>query len=892
MLRRLLAKRPADRYQTPADLLKDLITLKDGGSPTGRRALQLGLLDDGDPSASARTAVIPSAKTKAAKSGPRRSPGGKSRTTDPARRRPASRARLWCILGGVAAVLLAAAAVGLALALRSHPSSSYADQALHYSPPPVGPSANPPPAPGEARPPDQPPPDQPPDKPPAKPRWPALDPTAAPVDAVALRKEIEAPWAALAAPPTDAAVFYVARASAAPAPAYPSLAAAAAAAAAAPADKPVVLEIDDDGPLFETSTAFADRKVTIRAGRGFRPLLVWDAPRTLEERRRKEPGKADDGRPPPFLGVERGALRLENLDVVFKQPESVPGGLALLDLRDGDLTAEGCTFSLAGNPREGVVLARVRGTRPESGRCRFTRCVARGPALIALDLDAAAGAVLFDRSLVVGGEPALLQVRAADSRPLSLTVVRSTLVCDRTLLNVQRAAETDRRPSLQWLGWDSLLSRSSDQPGGDMVSMAAGDGVNTTGVKWRATNCLYAGWQNLLTGPETLAGADTAQWRAHWERSEGDSAVRDAWPVYNEDPSVLPASAYRTADTPVGFAATAAPDGPLGCDLADLPPTRDNWPSLTVESFVVPPIDAVSDDAAPAVPPALDGLYHGGPVDFTRTPDVGAFLADLARKKLLAPRVVLLLSGAGEHPITPFRLQRCTLVLHADAPAQGAAPLTLTWGGQGSVGQEGLIEIEKGGLEMTNIAVKLADFPRAATPAYLLKVHGSLKLFRCRLEGPLQNAADPYRAVVSLEGSGDPAACVAAVNESVLLSGATVWRCAASASAFCCGKACSSQATTRFISTPARTAPFGRTSSACSNAPRSPPAGRSSGWRTLPRRPALRRRGRRWCGAGNAPISIRLGIKPPRRRCWIPRSRPWRTACSSGRATATRSENG
>ncbi len=379
--------------------------------------------------------------------------------------------------------------------------------------------------------------------------------------------------------------------------------------------------------------------------------------------------------------------------------------------------------------------------------------------------------MLFDRSLVVGGEPALLQVRAADSRPLSLTVVRSTLVCDRTLLNVQRAAETDRRPSLQWLGWDSLLSRSSDQPGGDMVSMAAGDGVNTTGVKWRATNCLYAGWQNLLTGPETLAGADTAQWRAHWERSEGDSAVRDAWPVYNEDPSVLPASAYRTADTPVGFAATAAPDGPLGCDLADLPPTRDNWPSLTVESFVVPPIDAVSDDAAPAVPPALDGLYHGGPVDFTRTPDVGAFLADLARKKLLAPRVVLLLSGAGEHPITPFRLQRCTLVLHADAPAQGAAPLTLTWGGQGSVGQEGLIEIEKGGLEMTNIAVKLADFPRAATPAYLLKVHGSLKLFRCRLEGPLQNAADPYRAVVSLEGSGDPAACVAAVNESVLLSG-------------------------------------------------------------------------------------------------------------------------
>ena len=69
-------------------------------------------------------------------------------------------------------------------------------------------------------------------------------------------------------------------------------------------------------------------------------------------------------------------------------------------------------------------------------------------------------------------------------------------------------------------------------------------------------------------------------------------------------------------------------------------------------------------------------------MDFARTPDLGAFLRNLQQKKLLAPRVVLLLSGVGEHPITPFRLQGCTLVLHADTPAEGAAPLTLTWDGR------------------------------------------------------------------------------------------------------------------------------------------------------------------------------------------------------------------
>ena len=772
VLRRLLAKRPADRYQTPAELLRDLVALKNGGAPTGRRAVLLGLLnDEGDDFAAAQTAVLPTRKTKAERGGLRRSSAGKGKVTDPASRKPVSRARLWYVLGGVAAGLLVAVSLAMAtLACWPHPSasSSQSDQASHVSPsvptpPPVTPSP-------DVKPPDPPPVKPATDKPSDKPHLPVLDPTATPVDAVALRKEIEAPWAALPARPADAPVLHVARAAAAgQGPVYPTLAAAA---AAAPADKPAVLEIDDDGPFFETSTVFADRQIVICAGQGFRPLLVWDAPRTLEERRAKEPGAADDGRPPPFLSVERGGLLLENLDVVFKQPDSVPGGLTLLDLRDADLTADGCTFSLAGKPREGTVLARFRGTRPEAGHCRFTRCVARGPVMTALDMDTAAGSVLFDRCLVAGGDPALLVVRAADARPLSLAVVRSTLVCGRTLLNVQRAAESDRRPTLQWLGWDALLSRSSDQPGGDMVSVAAGDGVDATGMKWRATNCLYSGWQNLLIGPETVA-ADTAKWRAHWERSEGDVAIRDPWPAFSDDPSVLPPSAYRAADTPVGFAATAAPDQPLGCDMADLPPARDNWPALTVESFVVPPLDPITDDDAPTVNPASDGLYHGGPVDFTRTPDVGALLRDLQQKKLLAPRVVLLLSG-GEHAITPFHLRGCSLVLHADAPAEGAVPLTLTWDGQGSVGQEGLIEIEDGGLEMTNVAVKQADFPRAATPAYLLKVRGDLRLFRCRLEGPQQYISDSYRGVILLQGSGDPAAnaaCAATINESVLLSG-------------------------------------------------------------------------------------------------------------------------
>ena len=267
-------------------------------------------------------------------------------------------------------------------------------------------------------------------------------------------------------------------------------------------------------------------------------------------------------------------------------------------------------------------------------------------------------------------------------------------------------------------------------------------------MQWQATNCLYAGWQNLLTGPKTIAGTDRKGWRAHWRRAERRRAPwRDAWPAFSEDPSVLPASAYRTADTPVGFAATAAADQPLGCDLGALPPTRDNWAAMAFDGFVMPPFEPITDAAAPEVPPGRRRPVprrsaRSEPAGTEPSTDLGAYLRDLQQKKLLAPRVVLLLSGAGEHPITPFHLHGCTLVLYAEPPREDAAPLTLTWDGQGSVGQEGLIEIEDGGLDLINIALKLADFPRAATPAYVLKVRGDLRLFRCRLDGPQQNVSE------------------------------------------------------------------------------------------------------------------------------------------------------
>ena len=768
VLRRLLAKRPADRYQTPAELLKDLGPLADGGAPTGRRALLLGLLDGDDARPAAPTTTLPSSKTGVDRRA-RRSSAGKGRTTDPARRKAGRPVRLWYVLGGAAAALLIAGVAAAVLWQHLHQPAPNSDLESNNTPSaavPPGPAGSPSaanPDSGDPKPPVKPS-DQAPDKPPPKTVWPVLDPTAKKVDAAELRQTIEQPWAGQFQRPADALVLHVVRApTGGPGAVYPTLAAAA---AAAPPGRLSVVEIDDDGPLFETSATFSDRSLIICAGAGFRPLIVWDVQRC--------PADWAAAGKPALLSVARGGLRLENLDVVYA-PRDAAGGLALLDLRDANLWADGCTFSLAGKPHEGTVLARIHGTRPDSALCRFSRCYVRGPAVTAVDVDAPGASVLFDRSLIVGGDSPLIQVRANDVRATRLTVVRSTLVCGRTILNVQRAGDADHKPAVAWLGWDCLLSRSSDQVGGDMIRAPTGDGVSADGIQWRAVNCLYAGWKNLLTGPDVMASTDMSGWHAHWVPAAGDATVRDLWPTYSEDPSVLPAGVYRTAATPVGFAASAAPDGPLGCDLSELPPTRDEWRWLTAESFLMPPFNQITSDAAPVVNPPADNLYHGGSIDLNQpNVDLGAILRKLKEQHRLAPRVVLVLSGAGEHPITPFHLQGCTLVLYADPPKEDAAPLTLTWAGQGSVGQDGLIEIEDGGLDLINVNLKLADFLLAAEPEYAVKVRGQLRLFHCRLEGPRQNVSDAYSGLIDLEGSGDPApaaACASAINECVLVSG-------------------------------------------------------------------------------------------------------------------------
>jgi hypothetical protein len=556
-------------------------------------------------------------------------------------------------------------------------------------------------------------------------------------EALARWKEFTAPWEEDDRPPeTPPPVLVVSRV-VRDARTFPTLAEAC---EAAEAGRLTLIEVDDNGPLYCPPFSLKDRRLVVRAGKGYRPLLVCD------------PGPDSAGVDRSFLRLTGGALTLENLDVHLHWP-TAPDGAALVRAVNADFRATGCTFTATGRFHNGLVLAGLLGDEMHH-KARLTRCLVRSRELIALDLRCPSAEALVEGCLVVGGDQPLLQVAGRNSATTTVRVVRSTLVGRASGLRVQPFTRADDRPGLVWRAWDALVTRANPQTGGELL-LLEGPG-SADNVDWVSRNCCYAGWHALVAGKEPVGAADAEAWPGTHGKKERDRVLLDPWPAA-EFPE--PTDTARTAFTPAGTPAAADAEsgaGLIGCDLAALPYPPDSWRDPTTDHAVVPTPEVTARNSAPDIPKAPASVFAGARVDVTKK-DLGEYLRDVQKTQKLAPTVVLILTGGGKVKTTPVHVKNTNLVIYFEGPGPKGpdkSPLSLTPAGTSPTREDALIQVDGGDLEVEGGVFFYPGFKTAVVPPYLLKVtEGNLRLRHCLLEVPPGDHPDPFRGLVAFEGS-------------------------------------------------------------------------------------------------------------------------------------------
>jgi serine/threonine-protein kinase len=783
VLEKLLRKSPQERYQTPLDLLRDLLNPEQ--IDTTPRLAPL----DWMPSAAdrrGREGITAKPEPKKRPSDPDKSFGRGPRTPrpdetkgpsltprpddedvpGPARKRwrddevdeprpKAKRHRTVASLGwlwvGIALAVVIIATIVFLIVVLSH--ASQPGKVTQETPKNTR-TATPGPDPIKQK--DNDPPKTPVDKPKVEAGPGSLYPASVKFDPARLHEEFDGPLAAVPAPDPKEPAFTVGRLSPKTATTFPTLAEAV---AAAPEGTRTVIAIADNGPLFVSDLAVSKRDLVLRAADGFLPLLVWDT-------------AADKSR--ALLSVQGGNLTLIGLELVAQWPE--PRGeepAYFVRVTGGDFIAQNCTFSVAGKHPRGFVAARLDADKAP-GRCRLGQCLTRGDTLTALQLLGKGWDVEIDDSLLVCGAAPLVQSDCPSNAALTLRVLRSTLVTAKHAIQLETPASAEASPPVRLLLLDSLLGHSDPRSQGDLLS-ATGK-LNTAGLSCRAVNCVYAGWTNLVGAAGSVSGDNLKE----WGRQEGEKTVADVWPrIAGAELEEAPTS-YFVPKNPLVYYVAVSQGGLIGAPLEKGYSRRGGWVGLAAERFPTPAVPLPTGEM-PAVPKGGDGFYHGEKIDFTKDKDTD--LGKLLERRLAnakpAPRIVLVLTGGGEIESSPIRLKGVDLVVYGPPSPTDAKtkPLTLVPNRLTTDNAHALFDIENGNLELINVRILYENKP-IIMPSMMVRVQGGdLRLHGCWLQGPLDRGPETYGRLIEFHGSGRSdlkAAHVLACQQSVLLSGKEV----------------------------------------------------------------------------------------------------------------------
>ena len=539
-----------------------------------------------------------------------------------------------------------------------------------------------------------------------------------------------------------------------------------------------VVEIADNGPLFEPGIDVSDKgKVILRAAEGFHPTVVF------------EPEQNPDRS--ALLNTEGTDVQLEGIHFIVQANGSAQTqSPALFDIRSGDLLARGCTFTVLGEDTGATAwtVFRLRSGKPGGPtRVGLDSCHLRGSIAGGLVLEAQSVDVLLENTLfVLGSGPAIemnQQVPPGADAERVVRVIASTLISLGDLFILRSGSDFELACPTRFLVADSVLACPASATGTRMLQLEnwpiASDG-RLSDLTWKSENVFYAGWEELVSNTASARplAKNLVEWSQLWQTLPGaELFASGGWPIEQiGEPARAPASFFDAASLSEGVS-TQGQAKILGVAIERLQQPPFGWFERSLGWFdrVPRPVQltplqkraagkgvfdqgvafrrlnkkgqaevamrvAKREGREPPVAPDADLIINAD------QQDVGETLAQAD----LADDALVVITGSGEHPSSPIRAQNRSLRLRFISTGNDELILTPKEDAQA------LIEVVAGNLEVEGAGFGL-DARTTTIPRWFVRVEGgNLTLRNCRLRGPVNDNSTFEAAVCWQRGDRFP----------------------------------------------------------------------------------------------------------------------------------------
>jgi hypothetical protein len=354
------------------------------------------------------------------------------------------------------------------------------------------------------------------------------------------------------------------------------------AAACARAEDGAVIEIRHSGKLRESPIDLGDRRLTIRAGQGFRPIIELSVA-----------GLVLNVQEPYLFGMRRGSLVLRDLDLhIAADPAASADVWSVVASRNADVTLESCTVTVQTPPGLATTLVRLLagdaddpmlGPNPENNpgrpQLRIRNSLVAGPGNLVRVQPGTRVRVEIENTAIETGESLLRAVAGLDRPAPSVSnelELRRATIKTAGLVHYEAAEPRPWLPRLEVTASDNLLMGQAAVPWIVFRSPQPADELRGL-LHWRGMNNSYDAIETFWAIERAVGAADAERYDwAGWNASPARDEVKAdrARIEFAATPDGTPAwqrTRKHFTVSPASSPLPASDSNPRGADLLVIP---------------------------------------------------------------------------------------------------------------------------------------------------------------------------------------------------------------------------------------------------------------------------------------------------------------------------------